>query len=54
VVLRPKKLENPKKNENCIGLKAEKTKCCAMKLIQTRRRIEICMREIILLYEINL
>jgi hypothetical protein len=40
VVLRPKKLEIRKTNcENCI--RAEKTKYCAMKLSQIRRRIEL-------------
>jgi hypothetical protein len=53
VVLEPKKLEIQKTNcENC--KRAEKTKYCAMKLSQIRRRIELCMREIILRFEMNL
>jgi hypothetical protein len=45
-------LKKKKKCENCI--RAEKTKYCAMKLSQIRRRIEPCMREIILRFEMNL
>jgi hypothetical protein len=52
VVLGPKKLEIQKTNcENCI--RTEKTKYCAMTLSQIRRRIELCMREIILRFEMN-
>jgi hypothetical protein len=50
VVLRPKKLEIRKTLWNCIW--AERTKYYAMKLNQIRRRIELCMREIILRFEI--
>jgi hypothetical protein len=47
------KVGNPKNNsENCI--RAEKTKHFAMKLIQIRRRIELCMRETIIRFEMNL
>jgi hypothetical protein len=47
------KVGHPKKNcENCI--RAEKTKYCAMKFSQIRQRIELCMREIILRFEMNL
>ena len=55
VVLRPKKLEIPKNVKNVQEPK-KKTKYCATKLNQIRRRIELCMREIILrfrwIYEI--
>jgi hypothetical protein len=53
VVLQLKKLEIRKKNcENCV--RAEKTKYCAMKVSQIRRRIELCMREIIHRFKMNL
>jgi hypothetical protein len=39
-------------NENCES--AKKPKYCAMKLNQICRRIELCMREIILRFEMNL
>jgi hypothetical protein len=56
VVLRPKELEiRGKKYENCIRAKKTKqNKYCAMKLSQIRRRIELCMREMILRFEMNL
>jgi hypothetical protein len=31
----------------------DKTKYCAMKLSQIRRRIDVCMKEIILRFEMN-
>jgi hypothetical protein len=50
------KVGNPteifKKCENCI--KAERNKYCAMKLNQICRRIELCMREMILRFGMNL
>ena len=46
VVLGSKKLEVRKKNEKSV--KSRKARYCAMKLSQIRRRIELCMREIIL------
>jgi hypothetical protein len=54
VVLGPKKLEiwGEKSCENCT--RAEETKYCAMKLSQIRRKIELCMRDIILCFEMNL
>jgi hypothetical protein len=53
VVLGPKKIESWGKN--CEKYKrAEKNKYYAMKLNQIRRRIELCMREIILRFEMNL
>jgi hypothetical protein len=51
VVLRPKKLKSKK---NLKTVKEPKNKYCAWKLSQIRRRIELCMREIILLFEMNL
>jgi hypothetical protein len=51
VVLRPKKNGNPKNCEKC--KRAEKTKYTAMNLSQIHRRIELCMREIILRFEMN-
>jgi hypothetical protein len=49
-----KNVGNPgKKCKNCIRAE-KKTKYCAMKLRQIRRRIELCMREIILRFEMNL
>ena len=51
VVLRPK-VGNPKNCNKCEG--AEKTIYCVMKLSQIRQRIELCMREIILRFEMNL
>jgi hypothetical protein len=49
-----KKVGNPgEKCENCIRA-GKKTKYCAMKLSQIRRRIELCMREIILRFVMNL
>jgi hypothetical protein len=52
VVLGPKKLEIRKKSENC--KRTKKPKYCAMKLNQIRRRIELCMWEMILRFEMNL
>jgi hypothetical protein len=52
VMLRSKKLEIRK---NVKSLKEPiKTKQSAMKFSQIRRRIELCMREIILRFELNL
>jgi hypothetical protein len=51
VIFRPKKLEIRINCENC--KRAEKTKG-AINLSQIRRRIELCMREIILRFEMNL
>jgi hypothetical protein len=53
VVLRPKKLEIRKKKfgQNC--KRAEKTKQCH-ELEQIRRRIELCMREIILRFKMKI
>jgi hypothetical protein len=53
VVLRPKKLEIRKKVVKIVK-EPKKTKYYAMKLSQIRRRIELCMREIILRFEMNL
>jgi Holliday junction resolvase RusA-like endonuclease len=47
-----KNVGNPKKKMKIV--KAEKTKYCAMKLSQIRRRIELIMRDIILCFEVNL
>jgi hypothetical protein len=52
VVLGPKKLEIRKIVKTV--KEPEKTKYCAMKLSQIRRRIELCMREIILRFEMTL
>jgi hypothetical protein len=49
--LSPKKLEI-KKCEICT--RAEKIQNSVMKVSQIRRRIELCMREIILRFEMNL
>jgi hypothetical protein len=46
-----KKCENCKRAKN--KTKQNKTKYCAMKLSQIPRRIELCMREIILRFEVN-
>jgi hypothetical protein len=53
VMLRSKKMEIRKKCENWKSRRM-KTKESAMKLSQIRRRIELCMREIILRFEMNL
>jgi hypothetical protein len=55
VVIRPKKLEIRKQNcENCTRIEKKQTKYRAMKLSQIRRRIELCMREIIICFEMHL
>jgi hypothetical protein len=56
VVLRPKKLESRKEIVKTVKKPEKKnpTKYCAMKLSQICPRIELCMREIILRFEINL
>jgi hypothetical protein len=42
------------KSQKCENYKrAKKTKYCAMKLSQIRQKIELCMREIILRFEMN-
>jgi hypothetical protein len=51
VMLRPKKFEIRKKWES---FERAGKKQSAMKLSQIRRRIELCMREIILRFEMNL
>jgi hypothetical protein len=51
-MLRAKKFEIRKKIGKAV--KADKTKQSAMKLSQLRRKIELCMREIILWFEMDL
>jgi hypothetical protein len=53
VMLRSKKLEIRTKCENCKSRRM-KTKQSAIKLSQIRRGIELCLREIILRFEMNL
>jgi hypothetical protein len=52
VVLRPKKLKIRKKKENV--KEPKKTKHYTMELSQSRRRIKLCMGEIILRFEMKL
>jgi hypothetical protein len=54
VVLRPKKLEIRKIVKTVKEPEKKPNKCCVMKLSQICRRIELCMREIILPFEMNL
>jgi hypothetical protein len=54
VVLRPKKLEIQKIVKTEKEPKKKKNKYYVMKLSQIRRRIELCKREIILRFEMNL
>jgi hypothetical protein len=53
VMLRSKKLEIWEKGENWKG-RGMKIKQSAMKLSRIHRRIELCMKGIILRYEMNL
>jgi hypothetical protein len=53
VVLRPKKFEIRKMVVKTVK-QPKKTKYYTMKLSQIRRRIELCMREIVLRFEMNL
>jgi hypothetical protein len=46
--------EVPNSKKNAKIVKAGKTKYCAMRLSQMRRRTELCMRNIILCFEMNL
>jgi hypothetical protein len=54
VMLKSKKLEIRKKKCENWKSRRMKTKQSAMKLSQIRRRIELCLREMILRFEMNL